>query len=153
MDGVKLLIIYMALVRAGYAQESKYPMLSIDSNKDTVVTISMPQLKKLNIQLIGLEECNEASDSTESALKSCLVLNEEKSKVIRQYVQMTNKQDSILHQDVLLFQGQQKIISDYNKLDKLHLQNEKSLKAKVVGFKIGMGLSIGGCLALLVFLK
>jgi hypothetical protein len=152
MSSLKILVLFMAICRAGAAQ-NPYPMLSINQNGDTVVTLTMLQLKKINIQLLGLDECELVSESCEDALTSAISLSEEKSKQIRNFVDLTDRQAKIIKQDSALFQGQKKMITFYESLDKLHLQNEKSLKAKLTGFKIGTFVSIGGALALFLFLK
>jgi hypothetical protein len=152
MKMLKTLLLYMCFVKVGICQ-SRYPVDAIDSLGNKIVIISDAQNKWILQQLGNYDLCSEISDSTESALKLSLSLNEEKNNVIRQYVGITAKQDSIIKQDKLLFTAHKKIIQDFELLDKAHLQQEKFLKSKVLGFQIGTGLAVSAGIALLLFLK
>jgi len=132
----------MALVKAGDGQ-SIYPLLSIDAKGDTTLTITLSQLQKVNIQLVGLDQCSESSDTLLNSLFTCEQIAQERKQVIEDYSVVVAKQDSIISNHEKIVQQKDEIFSI---TDSQHLKYEKKLKRTIFGWKV----AYGGTLALII---
>jgi len=135
MSGLKIIVLFMALAKIGDAQINRYPLLTINESGDTICSITMPQLKKLNVQLLHLEECSESGDSMATALNYFQILNTEKTKVIQQLTNFNVTQDSIIKLDKKIFDGNKKIILDYQTLDRKHMELEETMHTQIGAYK------------------
>ena len=139
----------MALVRAGDGQ-SQYPLLSISPTGDTLCTITMPQLQRINIQLVGLDRCGELSDSVQSALFTCEDLAKERKNVIDKYATLVSLQDSIIGNHIQIVSAKDEIITGLEIKDNENRVYQRKLRRTILGWKVSFGVFVAGTIAALI---
>lgn len=145
---LKTLILCMALVKAG-AGQSIYPMLSINERGDTLCTVTMPQLQQINIQLVGLEQCNEFSEDLLAKLNASESISEERKVQVSDLRKLLLNRDSVVSNNAQIFLLKEKIISGLETDRGILLRNEKKLKRNIFVLKIA---GIGVTTSLLILL-
>lgn len=146
---MELLLLYMLIATGAIGQKSATPV--IGANGDTLyytVPFTKVELDRLTIKIISLAECNEAADSTESALKTSLVLNETKTGVIKDQNTIIQKMDSIIKHDSKLFLGYKESIKTYQEIGKKSEDYERRLRTKLSATKVGAWFGWGIALVL-----
>ena len=146
---LKLLIICMALVRSGDGQ-SQYPLLSISATGDTLCTITLPQLQRINIKLVGLDQCGELSDSIQSALYTCEDLAKQRKDVIDKYATLVSLQDSIIGNHIQMVNAKDEIITGLEIKNNENRVYQRKLRHTILGWKISFGLFVAGTVAALI---
>lgn len=149
MMNLKLLVLCMALVKAGDGQ-SQYPLLSINEKGDTLCTITLPQLQKINIKLVGLDQCGELSDSTQAALNTCQDLARERKDIIDKYADLVSIQDSIIGNHIQIVSGKDLIITGLEKKDADNRIYQRKLRRTIFGWKVSFGVFVAGTVAALI---
>ncbi len=145
---MKLLILFMALTRAGDCQ-SIYPLLSV-SGKDTLCTITMRQLEKINIQLVGLDDCMMISDTMLAALNSVKQVAGERKEVIKNFQVVTAKQDSMIQNFKQIIKSKDVIISNFSDLDAKNRTYQRGLKRTILKWQFGFCAVVIGTIAVLL---